>query len=213
MKQISKTFCLIVGFLFFQPALKADEKQVIINLMQRPLNYVDLGIINLEKDMEKSIDRIIARYTSPLLTNLIGDRKEEIEMSVIYNWKKTAVIASVSLPVTKGLTTSEYLSSSNKCRQVFDLIRQTLLKAQPESTISSSQVASYLVEKFYPPTNQPWVLPESYRKSLVKIVLLEIVLRPTNKYAFASSVNSISCIGNLSDQIDNIKIVHDSTGQ
>lgn len=179
--------------------------------MQRPLNYLDLGIINLERDMERSIDRIISRYTSRLLKNLIGDRKEEVEMSVIYNWRKTAVIASISIPMSKGLSENDYLSSSNKCREIFDDVRHSLLRSQPESTLSESQVASYLVEKFYPPSNQPWTLQENYRKALVKLVVLEVVLRPTNKYALSKAVLPVSCSGNLSDEKSDVKIVHNST--
>ena len=213
MKRLVNVFCLVLSISLFQHSSKATEKEVVINLMQRPLNYLDLGIINLEKDMERSVDRIISKYTSRSLTNLFADRVEEFEMSVVYNWRKTAVIASLSIPVTKGLSADDYLSTSNRCREIFDHLRFTLLRKQPESTLSVSQVASYLVERFYPPSNQPWTLPEEYRKSLVKLVFLEIVLRPTNKYALSSSVGPISCVGNLSDEVDSIKIVHDSTKQ
>jgi hypothetical protein len=163
--------------------------------------------------MERSIDRIISRYTSRLLTNLIGDRKEEVEMAVIYNWRKTAVIASISIPMSKGLGDNDYLSSSNKCREIFDDVRHNLLRSQPESSLSESQVASYLVEKFYPPSNQPWTLPEDYRKSLVKLVLLEVVLRPTNKYALSKAVLPVSCNGNLAEEKGDIKVVHNTTIQ
>ena len=65
---------IILSILLFSNNSNSDQKDVIKNLMQRPLNYLDLGIINLERDMERSIDRIISRYTSRLLANLIGDR-------------------------------------------------------------------------------------------------------------------------------------------
>jgi|AACY02.3.fsa_nt_gi hypothetical protein len=210
MKKLNKIFCFILIFLYFALSAKSEEKDVIMNLMKRPLNYLDLGVINLEKDLEKSIDRIIKLFTSPLLTNLIEDRKDEVETSVVYNWRKTAVIASVSIPVSRGLQERDYLSSSNKCRELFDQVRYTLLRTQPQSTLSESQVASYLVERFYPPSNQPWALPESYRKSLVKVVFLEVVLRPTNKYALSQKVSPISCIGNLSAERSNIKVVYNS---
>ena len=211
-KQIS-IFILVSSIFLFPNILKSDQKDVVTNLMQRPLNYLDLGIINLERDMERSIDRIISRYTSRLLTNLIGDRKEEVEMSVVYNWRKTAVIASISIPMSKGLGENDYLSSSNKCKEIFDDVRYNLLRRQPESSLSESQVASYLVEKFYPPSNQPWTLPEDYRKSLVKLVVLEVVLRPTNKYALSKPVLPVSCNGNLSEEKSDIKIVHNTTIQ
>lgn len=213
MKKKISIFVLVSSIFLFPNISKSDQKDVVINLMQRPLNYLDLGIINLERDLERSIDRIISRYTSRLLTNLIGDRKEEVEMSVVYNWRKTAVIASISVPMSKGLGENDYLSSSNKCREVFDDVRRNLLRSQPESTLSESQVASYLVEKFYPPSNQPWTLQENYRKSLVKLVVLEVVLRPTNKYALSKAVLPISCNGNLSEEKNNIKVVHNTTIQ
>lgn len=213
MKKKISIFILVSSIFLFPNILKSDQKDVVTNLMQRPLNYLDLGIINLERDMERSIDRIISRYTSRLLTNLIGDRKEEVEMSVIYNWRKTAVIASISIPMSKGLGENDYLSSSNKCKEIFDDVRYNLLRRQPESSLSESQVASYLVEKFYPPSNQPWTLPEDYRKSLVKLVVLEVVLRPTNKYALSKPVLPVSCNGNLSEEKSDIKIVHNTTIQ
>lgn len=213
MKKKISIFILVSSIFLFPNILKSDQKDVVTNLMQRPLNYLDLGIINLERDMERSIDRIISRYTSRLLTNLIGDRKEEVEMSVIYNWRKTAVIASISIPMSKGLGENDYLSSSNKCREIFDDVRHNLLRSQPESTLSESQVASYLVEKFYPPSNQPWTLQENYRKSLVKLVVLEVVLRPTNKYALSKAVLPVSCNGNLSEEKSDIKVVHNTTIQ
>ena len=213
MKKKISIFILVSSIFLFPNILKSDQKDVVTNLMQRPLNYLDLGIINLERDMERSIDRIISRYTSRLLTNLIGDRKEEVEMSVVYNWRKTAVIASISIPMSKGLGENDYLSSSNKCREIFDDVRYNLLRRQPESSLSESQVASYLVEKFYPPSNQPWTLPEDYRKSLVKLVVLEVVLRPTNKYALSKPVLPVSCNGNLSEEKSDIKIVHNTTIQ
>ena len=213
MKKKISIFILVSSIFLFPNILKSDQKDVVTNLMQRPLNYLDLGIINLERDMERSIDRIISRYTSRLLTNLIGDRKEEIEMSVVYNWRKTAVIASISIPMSKGLGKNDYLSSSNKCKEIFDDVRYNLLRRQPESSLSESQVASYLVEKFYPPSNQPWTLPEDYRKSLVKLVVLEVVLRPTNKYALSKPVLPVSCNGNLSEEKSDIKIVHNTTIQ
>lgn len=213
MKKKISIFILVSSIFLFPNILKSDQKDVVTNLMQRPLNYLDLGIINLERDMERSIDRIISRYTSRLLTNLIGDRKEEIEMSVVYNWRKTAVIASISIPMSKGLDENDYLSSSNKCKEIFDDVRYNLLRRQPESSLSESQVASYLVEKFYPPSNQPWTLPEDYRKSLVKLVVLEVVLRPTNKYALSKPVLPVSCNGNLSEEKSDIKIVHNTTIQ
>ena len=113
--------------------------------------------------------------------------------------------------MSKGLSENDYLSSSNKCREIFDDVRHSLLRSQPESTLSESQVASYLVEKFYPPSNQPWTLQENYRKALVKLVVLEVVLRPTNKYALSKAVLPVSCNGNLSEEKSDIKIVHNST--
>ena len=213
MKKKISIFVLLLSFFLFPNISVSDQKEVVTNLMKRPLNYLDLGIINLERDMERSIDLIIGRYTSSLLTNLIGDRKEEVEMSVVYNWRKTAVIASISIPISKGLGKSNYLSWSNKCREIFNDVRHSLLSSQPESTLSESQVASYLIEKFYPPSNQPWALPENYRKALVKLVVLEVVLRPTNKYALSKTVLPASCSGNLSEEKRNIKIVHNTTIQ
>ena len=54
MKRLVNVFCLVLSISLFQHSSKATEKEVVINLMQRPLNYLDLGIINLEKDGKKN---------------------------------------------------------------------------------------------------------------------------------------------------------------
>ena len=64
MKKKTSIFVLLLSFFLFPNISVSDQKEVVTNLMQRPLNYLDLGIINLERDMERSIDRIISRYTN-----------------------------------------------------------------------------------------------------------------------------------------------------
>ena len=186
----------------------STKKDVIRNLSSKPLSYLDLGIMNLKHDLDRSIDVILRKYTSNFLTNLISDRKKEIAIDVTYSWRQSVVLASVSLPMKKGLESKYHLTSTNKCRDIFNSVRNELLSDTIESTISSSRVASYLVSIFYPPSNQPFVLEENFRNALSQLVTLEIVLRPDLNYALKSNVSPVSCTGTLETLKNNVKIAH-----
>jgi len=49
----------------------STKKDVIRNLSSKPLSYLDLGIMNLKHDLDRSIDVILRKYTSNFLTNLM----------------------------------------------------------------------------------------------------------------------------------------------
>jgi len=203
-------FCFITILLFSNISTSeiSTKKDVIRNLSSKPLSYLDLGIMNLRHDLDRSIDIILRKYTSNFLTNLISDRKKEIAINVTYSWRQSTVLASVSLPMKKGLESKYHLTSTNKCRDIFNSVRNELLSDTIESTISSSRVASYLVSIFYPPSNQPFVLEENFRNALSQLVILEIVLRPDLNYALKSNVSPISCTGTLETSKNNVKIAH-----
>lgn len=186
----------------------STKKDVIRNLSSKPLSYLDLGIMNLKHDLDRSIDVILRKYTSNFLTNLISDRKKEIAIDVTYSWRQSAVLASISVPMKKGLESKYHLTSTNKCRDIFNSVRNELLSDTVESTINSSRVASYLVSIFYPPSNQPFALQEDFRNALSQLVILEIVLRPDLNYALKSNVSPISCAGTLETLKNNVKIAH-----
>mgnify|MGYP000211958940 CR=1 FL=1 len=198
-------------FFFIANILKAEistKRDVIRSLSSKPLSYLDLGIMNLKHDLDRSIDVILRKYTSNFLTNLISDRKKEITIDVTYSWRKSAVLASISVPIEKGLESKYHLTSTNKCRDIFNTVRNELLSGTIESTISSSRVASYLVSIFYPPSNQPFALQEDFRNTLSQLVILEIVLRPSLNYALKSNVSPMSCSGTLETLKNQVKIAH-----
>jgi len=203
-------FCFITILLFSNISTSeiSTKKDVIRNLSSKPLSYLDLGIMNLRHDLDRSIDVILRKYTSNFLTNLISDRKKEIAIDVTYSWRQSVVIASISVPMKKGLESKYHLTSTNKCRDIFNSVRNELLSDTIESTISSSRVASYLVSIFYPPSNQPFALQENFRNALSQLVILEIVLRPDLNYALKSNVSPISCTGTLETLKNNVKIAH-----
>lgn len=203
-------FCFITILLFSNISTSeiSTKKDVIRNLSSKPLSYLDLGIMNLRHDLDRSIDVILRKYTSNFLTNLISDRKKEIAIDVTYSWRQSVVLASISVPMKKGLESKYHLTSTNKCRDIFNSVRNELLSDTIESTISSSRVASYLVSIFYPPSNQPFALQENFRNALSQLVILEIVLRPDLNYALKSNVSPISCTGTLETLKNNVKIAH-----
>jgi len=203
-------FCFITILLFSNISTSeiSTKKDVIRNLSSKPLSYLDLGIMNLRHDLDRSIDVILRKYTSNFLTNLISDRKKEIAIDVTYSWRQSVVLASISVPMKKGLESKYHLTSTNKCRDIFNSVRNELLSDTIESTISSSRVASYLVSIFYPPSNQPFALQENFRNALSQLVILEIVLRPDLNYALKSNVSPISCAGTLETLKNNVKIAH-----
>jgi hypothetical protein len=202
------SFIIFLIFSFNSFSEISTKKDVIRNLSSRPLSYLDLGIMNLKHDLDRSIDVILRKYTSNFLTNLISDRKKEIAINVTYSWRQSTILASVSLPMKKGLESKYHLTSTNKCRDIFNSVRNELLSDTIQSTISSSRVASYLVSIFYPPSNQPFVLEENFRNALSQLVILEIVLRPDLNYALKSNVSPISCAGTLETLKNNVKIAH-----
>ena len=186
----------------------STKRDVINNLSSKPLSYLDLGIMNLKHDLDRSIDVILKKYTANFLTNLISDRRKEVVTNVSYSWKQSAVLASISVPLKKGLESKYHLTSTNKCRDIFNSVRNELLSDTVESSIDSSRVAAYLVSIFYPPSNQPFALQEDFRNALSKLVILEVVLRPDLNYALKSNVSPISCEGTLETLKNDVKIAH-----
>ena len=164
--------------------------------------------MNLKHDLDRSIDVILKKYTANFLTNLISDRRKEVVTNVSYSWKQSAVLASISVPLKKGLESKYHLTSTNKCRDIFNSVRNELLSDTVESSIDSSRVAAYLVSIFYPPSNQPFALQEDFRNALSKLVILEVVLRPDLNYALKSNVSPISCEGTLETLKNDVKIAH-----
>ena len=201
-------FIFIFLVTFSSNAEISTKRDVINNLSSKPLSYLDLGIMNLKHDLDRSIDVILKKYTANFLTNLISDRRKEVVTNVSYSWKQTAVLASISVPLKKGLESKYHLTSTNKCRDIFNSVRNELLSDTVESSIDSSRVAAYLVSIFYPPSNQPFALQEDFRNALSKLVILEVVLRPDLNYALKSNVSPISCEGTLETLKNDVKIAH-----
>jgi len=201
-------FIFIFLITFSSNAEISTKRDVINNLSSKPLSYLDLGIMNLKHDLDRSIDVILKKYTANFLTNLISDRRKEVVTNVSYSWKQSAVLASISVPLKKGLESKYHLTSTNKCRDIFNSVRNELLSDTVESSIDSSRVAAYLVSIFYPPSNQPFALQEDFRNALSKLVILEVVLRPDLNYALKSNVSPISCEGTLETLKNDVKIAH-----
>lgn len=201
-------FIFIFLITFSSNAEISTKRDVINNLSSKPLSYLDLGIMNLKHDLDRSIDIILKKYTANFLTNLISDRRKEVVTNVSYSWKQSAVLASISVPLKKGLESKYHLTSTNKCRDIFNSVRNELLSDTVESSIDSSRVAAYLVSIFYPPSNQPFALQEDFRNALSKLVILEVVLRPDLNYALKSNVSPISCEGTLETLKNDVKIAH-----
>ena len=202
------TLISLTLFCFSTNSEISTKRDVINNLSSKPLSYLDLGIMNLKHDLDRSIDVILKKYTANFLTNLISDRRKEVVTNVSYSWKQSAVLASISVPLKKGLESKYHLTSTNKCRDIFNSIRNELLSDTVESSIDSSRVAAYLVSIFYPPSNQPFALQEDFRNALSKLVILEVVLRPDLNYALKSNVSPISCEGTLETLKNDVKIAH-----
>lgn len=202
------TLISLTLFCFSTNSEISTKRDVINNLSSKPLSYLDLGIMNLKHDLDRSIDVILKKYTANFLTNLISDRRKEVVTNVSYSWKQSAVLASISVPLKKGLESKYHLTSTNKCRDIFNSVRNELLSDTVESSIDSSRVAAYLVSIFYPPSNQPFALQEDFRNALSKLVILEVVLRPDLNYALKSNVSPISCEGTLETLKNDVKIAH-----
>jgi hypothetical protein len=90
------------------------------------------------------------------------------------------------------------MSDSFRCRNIFNSVRDHLLKKEIYNDYRYSMAKSYLTSVFSTPSSwRSWRYNEKFKEELVEMVKLQVTLRPTTELALTQKVNPVSCEGGL----------------
>jgi hypothetical protein len=193
LKNILIFFYLI---LFFTTSVYSKDISTLLRTQQ--LTVFDIGIFRLEEDLKSSYPVIKKHKDVPY---------EDIYMDVVSSYWKNTVDLIVSIPVNENLKKENYMSDSFRCRNIFNSVRDHLLKNENLSNYRFTMATSYLTSVFSTPSTWPrWRYDQSVLEELVNLVKLEVILRPTTELAFKDKVNPVSCKGGLETENDEIII-------
>ncbi len=191
LKNISIFFYLI---LFFTTSVYSKDISTLLRTQQ--LTVFDIGIFRLEEDLKSSYPVIKKHKDVPY---------EDIYMDVVSSYWKNTVDLIVSIPVNENLKKENYMSDSFRCRNIFNSVRDHLLKNENLSNYRFTMATSYLTSVFSTPSTWPrWRYDQSVLEELVNLVKLEVILRPTTELAFKDKVNPVSCKGGLETENEEI---------
>ena len=193
LKNILIFFYLI---LFFTTSVYSKDISTLLRTQQ--LTVFDIGIFRLEEDLKSSYPVIKKHKDVPY---------EDIYMDVVSSYWKNTVDLIVSIPVNENLKKENYMSDSFRCRNIFNSVRDHLLRNENLSNYRFTMATSYLTSVFSTPSTWPrWRYDQSVLEELVNLVKLEVILRPTTELAFKDKVNPVSCKGGLETENDEIII-------
>ena len=191
LKNILIFFYLI---LFFTTSVYSKDISTLLRTQQ--LTVFDIGIFRLEEDLKSSYPVIKKHKDVPY---------EDIYMDVVSSYWKNTVDLIVSIPVNENLKKENYMSDSFRCRNIFNSVRDHLLRNENLSNYRFTMATSYLTSVFSTPSTWPrWRYDQSVLEELVNLVKLEVILRPTTELAFKDKVNPVSCKGGLETENDEI---------
>ena len=191
LKNILIFFYLI---LFFTTSVYSKDISTLLRTQQ--LTVFDIGIFRLEEDLKSSYPVIKKHKDVPY---------EDIYMDVVSSYWRNTVDLIVSIPVNENLKKENYMSDSFRCRNIFNSVRDHLLKNENLSNYRFTMATSYLTSVFSTPSTWPrWRYDQSVLEELVNLVKLEVILRPTTELAFKDKVNPVSCKGGLETENEEI---------
>ena len=191
LKNILIFFYLI---LFFTTSVYSKDISTLLRTQQ--LTVFDIGIFRLEEDLKSSYPVIKKHKDVPY---------EDIYMDVVSSYWKNTVDLIVSIPVNENLKKENYMSDSFRCRNIFNSVRDHLLRNENLSNYRFTMATSYLTSVFSTPSTWPrWRYDQSVLEELVNLVKLEVILRPTTELAFKDKVNPVSCKGGLETENEEI---------
>ena len=191
LKNILIFFYLI---LFFTTSVYSKDLSTLLRTQQ--LTVFDIGIFRLEEDLKSSYPVIKKHKDVPY---------EDIYMDVVSSYWRNTVDLIVSIPVNENLKKENYMSDSFRCRNIFNSVRDHLLKNENLSNYRFTMATSYLTSVFSTPSTWPrWRYDQSVLEELVNLVKLEVILRPTTELAFKDKVNPVSCKGGLETENEEI---------
>ena len=191
LKNILIFFYLI---LFFTTSVYSKDISTLLRTQQ--LTVFDIGIFRLEEDLKSSYPAVKKHKDVP---------HEDIYMDVVSSYWRNTVDLIVSIPVNENLKKENYMSDSFRCRNIFNSVRDHLLRNENLSNYRFTMATSYLTSVFSTPSTWPrWRYDQSVLEELVNLVKLEVILRPTTELAFKDKVNPVSCKGGLETENEEI---------
>ena len=191
LKNILIFFYLI---LFFTTSVYSKDISTLLRTQQ--LTVFDIGIFRLEEDLKSSY---------PAVKKHKDVAYEDIYMDVVSSYWRNTVDLIISIPVNENLKKENYMSDSFRCRNIFNSVRDHLLRNENLSNYRFTMATSYLTSIFSTPSTWPrWRYDQSVLEELVNLVKLEVILRPTTELAFKDKVNPVSCKGGLETENEEI---------
>ena len=189
---------LIVTYFINVLTFNSFSKDITTLLRTQQLTVFDIGIFRLQEDLKSSYPVIKKHKDVPY---------EDIYMDVVSSYRRNSVDMIISIPVNENLKSENYMSDSFRCRNIFNAVRDHLLRKENLSNYRFTMATSYLTTIFSTPSNWPrWRYDQTTLAELVDLVKLEVILRPTNEYAFKNKVNPVSCKGGLETETNEIII-------
>mgnify|MGYP006200276703 FL=1 len=189
---------LIIIFFLMSIITKSNASDISTILRNQQLTVFDIGIFRLQEDLKSSYPEIKKHKDVPY---------EDIYIDVLSSYWRNTVDLIVSIPVNENLKKENYMSDSLRCRNIFNSVRDHLLRNENMSNYRFTMATSYLTSIFSTPSSWPrWSYDQSVLEELVNLVKLEVILRPTTELAFKDNVNPVSCKGGLETENNEIII-------
>ena len=180
---------LLSSILIITLQSKSLSNEISSLLKQQQLTVYDIGVFRLKEDLLNS-EEVISKHAE--------FKKEDLYLDVISSYRNDKVVLIVSIPMSKNLTQYTYMSDSFRCRNIFNSVRDHLLKKEIYNDYRYSMAKSYLTSVFSTPSSwRSWRYNEKFKEELVEMVKLQVTLRPTTELALAQKVNPVSCEGGL----------------
>ena len=180
---------LLSSLLIISLQSKSLSNEISSLLKQQQLTVYDIGVFRLKEDLLNS-EEVISKHAE--------FKKEDLYLDVISSYRNDKVVLIVSIPMSKNLTQYTYMSDSFRCRNIFNSVRDHLLKKEIYNDYRYSMAKSYLTSVFSTPSSwRSWRYNEKFKEELVEMVKLQVTLRPTTELALTQKVNPVSCEGGL----------------
>ena len=180
---------LLSSILIITLQSKSLSNEISSLLKQQQLTVYDIGVFRLKEDLLNS-DEVISKHAE--------FKKEDLYLDVISSYRNDKVVLIVSIPMSKNLTQYTYMSDSFRCRNIFNSVRDHLLKKEIYNDYRYRMAKSYLTSVFSTPSSwRSWRYNEKFKEELVEMVKLQVTLRPTTELPLTQKVNPVSCEGGL----------------
>ena len=125
---------LIVTYFLNVLTFNSYSKDITTLLRTQQLTVFDIGIFRLQEDLKSSYSVIKKDKDVPY---------EDIYMDVVSSYWRNSVDMIVSIPVNENLKSENYMSDSFRCRNIFNAVRDHLLRKENLSNYRFTMATSY----------------------------------------------------------------------